>query len=457
MSNRDQGFRVCVLSPEGSLDETATLAWQRAGVTSLRVCKSADFTTDLPAPDAPDLVVVHHPDEDATGLMGRVHGAWPQVPVAVWSVTPSVRGAVEAIRHGAIDYLVAAPVPEGIEALIEKARAYRDRQNTAQNKPEASPRDDDWQSVLGQSPAMKRLLREVQAVAAHDATVLLQGETGSGKERVARLIHRLSGRAAKPFIVCNCSAIVPTLAESELFGHEKGAFTGARRTKAGLFEAARGGTLFFDQVQELPLTLQPKLLRVLENREFTRIGATRPMAADVRVIAAASRDLKEEVKAKAFREDLFYRLNTATLTIPSLRERREDIPLLVEHFLRAFSRQFQISPRLIAREAMSRLTEQPWEGNVRELRNVIERAVTLSRHRVITNRDLRLGSPTPKGVSSSPELDTAALVSLDEIERSQIRRVLQMTGGNRERAAKALGLSRSTLYRRLAELGIQSS
>ena len=457
MSNRDQGFRVCVLSPEGFLDETATLAWQRAGVTNLRVCKSTDLNTDPPVPDAPDLVVVHHPDEESTSVIGRVHGAWPQVPVAVWSVAPSVRGAVEAIRHGAIDYLAAAPVPDGIEALIEKARTYRDRQNTARCEPEASPRDDDWPSVLGQSPAMKRLLREVQAVAAQDATVLLQGETGSGKERVARLIHRLGGRAAKPFIVCNCSAIVATLAESELFGHEKGAFTGARRAKAGLFEAARGGTLFFDQVQELPLTLQPKLLRVLENREFTRIGATRPMAADVRVIAAASRDLKDEVKAKAFREDLFYRLNTATLTIPSLRERREDIPLLVEHFLRTFSRQFQISPRLIAREAMSRLMEQPWEGNVRELRNVIERAVTLSRRRVITNRDLRLGLPPPKGIHASPELDTAALVSLDEIERSQIRRVLQMTGGNRERAAKALGLSRSTLYRRLAELGIQSS
>ncbi len=457
MVSRAQGFRVCVLSPDGMLDEAAKFAWRQAGVSDLGIRKPADLTIGSPAADAPDLVVVHLPDTEAVELMAQVHEVWPRVPIAAWSLTPSVRGAVEAIRRGAIDYLVAVPVPEGIEALITKAQTYRARQEGTRQRLEDLPNDDDWPSVLGQSPAMKRLLREVQAVAAHDATVLLQGETGSGKERVARLIHQLSTRAARPFIVCNCSAIVPTLAESELFGHEKGAFTGARRAKAGLFEAARAGTIFFDQIQELPLTLQPKLLRVLENREFTRIGATRSMTADVRVIAAASRDLKEEVKEKRFREDLLYRLNTATLIIPPLRERREDIPLLVEHFLDGFSRQFQVPPRMIAREAMSRLTEQPWEGNVRELRNVIERAVALSRRPVITTRELRLESQTPKDSPTRPELDSAALVSLDEIERNQIRRVLQMTGGNRERAAKALGLSRSTLYRRLAELGIQNS
>jgi DNA-binding NtrC family response regulator len=313
--------------------------------------------------------------------------------------------------------------------------------------------DDDWQSLLGESPAIKRLLRDVQAIARHDATVLLQGETGSGKERVARLIHRLSARALKPFVICNCSAVVPTLAESELFGHEKGAFTGARRAKAGLFEAARGGTLFFDQIQELPLTLQPKLLRVLENREFTRLGATRPMKTDVRVIAAANRDLREAVGEKRFREDLFYRMNTATLTIPPLRERREDIPLLVEHFLAYFSKHFRKPTRLISRDAMNRLMAHPWEGNVRELRNAIERAVAVSRHRVITHRDLTLDPPA-RPSPYRPELAPAELISLDELERNQIRRVLELTGGNRERAAKALGLSRSTLYRRLAELGL---
>ena len=464
MSNRDQGFRVCVLSPEGSLDETATLAWQRAGVTNLRVCKSTDLNTDPPVPDAPDLVVLHHPDEDAITIMGRVHGAWPQVPVAVWSVAPSVRGAVEAIRHGAIDYLVAAPVPEGIEALIEKARAYRDRQSTAQSKPEASPRDDDWPSVLGQSPAMKRLLREVQAVAAQDATVLLQGETGSGKERVARLIHRLGGRAAKPFIVCNCSAIVATLAESELFGHEKGAFTGARRAKAGLFEAARGGTLFFDQVQELPLTLQPKLLRVLESGEFRRVGGNKTITAEARIVAATKRDLKAEVERGKFREDLYFRLAVVPVHVPPLRSRREDIAPLVERFLELARRRDPVAASVtLSAETLAALAAHDWPGNVRELRNVLDRAIyiaTAGGERELTLLDLpvtaAVGNQGPTAFDAKKSYREVRDEFEADFERRYVGWLLDRHAGNISAAAREAKMDRKHLYDLARRHGLRS-
>ncbi|MGH7860254.1 MAG: sigma-54 interaction domain-containing protein [Candidatus Binatia bacterium] len=450
MPQPTDNLRVTIIAHRGDFDASMKSLWQASGATEVEVHAPEALEDLLSAGTAPDLLVVRADDQEVAEVIDGVREISPSTLVAVWAPKPTVEGAVQAIRRGAIDYLSSTLAPEGIENLMRRARA---RRIPAEPRPNGSVTDDDWQSLLGESAAMKRLLREVQAVARHDATVLLQGETGSGKERVARLIHRLSARALKPFVICNCSAVVPTLAESELFGHEKGAFTGARRAKAGFFEAARGGTLFFDQVQELPLTLQPKLLRVLENREFTRLGATRGMKADVRVIGAANRDLREEVKEKRFREDLFYRLNTATLAIPPLRERREDIPLLVEHFLAHFSNQFRKPTRLISRDAMNRLMQHPWEGNVRELRNVIERAVAVSRRRVVTRRELFL-TPAEKAPAPKPELEPAELISLDELERNQIRRVLGMTGGNRERAAKALGLSRSTLYRRLSELGL---
>ena len=445
MTAAPDAFRVCILSSPGDLPPAARQVWLKAGASQVDV-RDFDSLAGLGSVP-PDLFVVRAGDDEIGLRLRELASLVPSVPVAAWSRSPTVQGAVEAIRAGAIDYLSAITSPDGIKSLIHKAKARR------LAEPEAEGGDDEWPSLLGESAPMKKLLREVQAVARHDATVLLQGETGTGKERVARLVHRLSQRATKPFVVCNCSAVVSTLAESELFGHERGAFTGARKAKAGLFEAARGGTLFFDQVQELPLSLQPKLLRILENREFSRLGSGRPIKTDVRVIAAANRDLKEEVREKRFREDLFYRMNTATLTIPPLRERREDIPLLVEHFLAVFSKQFGKPVRMISREAMSFLMAHPWEGNVRELRNLVERAVAVSRRRVLTRRDLRL--PAPRRASGdAPELAPAELISLDELERRQIRKVLEMTGGNREQAARALGVSRSTLYRRLSDLGL---
>ncbi|MGH7823174.1 MAG: sigma 54-interacting transcriptional regulator, partial [Candidatus Binatia bacterium] len=285
-------LRVTIVAESRDFDPAMRSLWQSSGATEVELCSPDSLEDLLSAGNAPDLLVVRADDPEIAEVIDGVRQIWPSALVAVWASKPTVEGAVRAIRRGAIDYLSSTLAPEAIENLLRRARARRVQPEPRLN---GSVTDDDWQSLLGESTAMKRLLREVQAVARHDATVLLQGETGSGKERVARLIHRLSGRALKPFVICNCSAVVPTLAESELFGHEKGAFTGARRAKAGLFESARGGTLFFDQVQELPLTLQPKLLRVLENREFTRLGATRPTKTDVRVVAAANRDLREEV------------------------------------------------------------------------------------------------------------------------------------------------------------------
>jgi len=442
-------IRVCIVSRKEEAPLLSRQAWLRGGAADVET-RDFDSLSDVVGRfrGGPDLVVVHAPDVEVPQRLGELRALSDSVPVAVWSPEPTVRGAVNALRSGAIDYLSPTPTPSEIEELLRRARAHR----LAGAKEEAGT-DDPFQDLIGDSPVMRRLRREIDAVARHDATVLLQGETGTGKERVARLIHRLSARAPKPFVICNCSAVVASLAESELFGHEKGAFTGARKAKAGLFEAARGGTLFLDQVQELAIGLQPKLLRVLENREFTRLGSTRMQKADVRIIAAANRDLRDEVRDKRFREDLFYRLNTALLTIPPLRERREDLPLLVEHFLAYFSRHFAKPARVISREAMAWIMSHPWEGNVRELRNTVERAVAVSRRRVISKQELRVPGAARPAAAPTGELAPAELISLDELERRQIRRVLEMTGGNRERAAKALGLSRSTLYRRLSELG----
>ena len=325
--------------------------------------------------------------------------------------------------------------------LAEATRVVDERFQSAYHREE----------IIGESPALKEVLRQVEIVAPTDATVLLQGETGTGKERLARAVHQLSVRQDHAFVTVNCAAIPSGLLESELFGHERGAFTGALVQQLGRFELAHQGTLFLDEIGDLPLELQPKLLRVLQEQAFERLGSTRTQRVDVRLVAATNRELAQLVDAGHFRADLYYRLNVFPLTIPPLRQRPEDLPLLVHHFVRHYARQLRKRLDTIPAEAMEALTHYAWPGNVRELQNVIERAVILS-----PGPALRL---TPDALPRSrPAEGSPSLVrTLEEVEREHILRVLRETHGvigGPHGAATRLGLRRTTLLYRLEKLGI---
>jgi formate hydrogenlyase transcriptional activator len=307
------------------------------------------------------------------------------------------------------------------------------------------------EEIIGESPALKEVLRQVEIVAPTDATVLLQGETGTGKELIARAIHRLSARPDHPFVTVNCAAIPSGLLESELFGHERGAFTGAIAQKIGRFELAHQGTLFLDEIGDIPLELQPKLLRVLQEQEFDRLGSTRTRRVDVRLVAATHRELAQMLDAGHFRADLYYRLNVFPLTIPPLRQRPEDIPLLVYHFVRHYARLLHKHIDMIPAEALDALTHYDWPGNVRELQNVIERAVILSPGPALRLALDELPQSRPTGRSPVP------VSTLEEVEREYILRVLRETNGvigGPQGAATRLGLRRTTLLYRLEKLGI---
>ena len=322
-----------------------------------------------------------------------------------------------------------------------------------------SPRADRFGPLLGASPAMRRVYGHIESLRSSLATVLVQGESGTGKELVARTIHETSPRAGGPFVAVNCGAIPAPLVESELFGHEKGAFTGAVRRRQGKFEAARGGTLFLDEIGELDRALQVKLLRVLQEREFCRVGGDRPVRADVRVIAATSRDLRAAVREGHFREDLFYRLHVVPVELPPLRERREDVPLLLDHFFRTVAAAAGRAPPRLTREARRALLEYPYPGNVRELANVVERLVVLCGESVGWEdlpEEVRrsVGGPSP-GAGVLRDLPEGG-VPLREVEKELIAKTLRQTGGNKRAAARRLGITRRLLYLRLAEYGIDA-
>jgi formate hydrogenlyase transcriptional activator len=306
-----------------------------------------------------------------------------------------------------------------------------------------------FEQVIGKSPALETVLEQVECVAPTDSTVLIQGETGTGKELIARAIHNISSRCGRPFVKLNCAAIPLDLLESELFGHEKGAFTGAIAQKLGRFETADKGTLFLDEVGDIPLALQPKLLRVLQEQEFERLGGTRTHQVDVRLVAATNRDLTEMVKRSGFRSDLYYRLNVFPIQLPPLRERREDIPALVEHFVEILSRRMGKQIEEIPPAVMSMFASHSWPGNIRELQNFIERSVILSTGTVL--------SPPLEELKRAPELESSRAVTLEDVERDHIRKTLEQThwvvaGPNG--AAARLGIKRSTLYFRMQKLGI---
>jgi len=398
-------------------------------------------------------------DGDGLALLASCREVDPTVPVVVMTAYATVELAVEAMKIGAFDFVPKPFQPDAVRAVVRRAceRTELVRENErlrGQVRRLAQPA-----GLLGGGAAMRAVHDLVARVAPTNATVLVQGETGTGKELVARAIHDASPRAARPFVAVNCAGFAETLLESELFGHERGAFTGADRARQGVFEAAHTGTLFLDEAGEMGLPLQAKLLRVLTNGEVVRVGATAPRRVDVRIVAATNRDLNAMVAAGTFREDLYYRLAVFPIAVPPLRERREDVPLLASHFLALAGRELNTPARSLSAGAMARLSAYAYPGNVRELRNLIERATILARGAVIEAEDLPLGpAPEPeaapealfRGLPDSVELGP----TLHLIERRLVQRALASAHGVQAEAARRLGISRSLLAYKLKALGI---
>jgi DNA-binding NtrC family response regulator len=384
-----------------------------------------------------------------------------QTPVILITAFGDVSGAMVAIQRGAYDYV---SKPFNIEELaLTVRRALERRRLLEENRAlRQQLRKGSLEDIVGRSPAMLEVYKMVARVASTLSTVLVVGESGTGKELVARAIHSHSPRARAPFVAVNCSALTESLLESELFGHERGAFTGAHATKRGVFEEAAGGTLFLDEIGDVGTKMQAQLLRVLQEGEIRRVGGSEPIKVDVRIVAATNRDLEEEVRAGRFREDLYFRINVVTIRLPPLRERPGDIPLLVEHFLHKYARREGRSEAGIGPEAAAALNRHSWPGNVRELENTIERALALSKEGFILTSDLpkelaALTHPAPPRAPDGGGEPLPALVedrpTLAELERRYIDLILRETGGNKKRAAEILGIDRRTLYRTLEREG----
>ncbi|MBL7716289.1 MAG: sigma-54-dependent Fis family transcriptional regulator [Bdellovibrionales bacterium] len=391
------------------------------------------------------------PGIDGLEFTERLQTLRPEVPVILITAFGSIETAIEAMRKGAFHYVV-KPF-KLVEMSVNLDRAMEHRRLKRDNSVLRQEIQKSWNQMgmIGKSQAMTQIYDLVRRVAQTQANVLITGESGTGKEMVARGIHESGPRAKKPFVAINCSAIPDGLLESELFGHAKGSFTGATQKKKGLFEEAAGGTLFLDEIGDMNIQLQAKLLRVIQERKIRPVGETQSKDIDLRIIAATHKDLKTAVQAGHFREDLFYRLSVIPVVIPPLRQRKEDIPLLAENFIKKFSAANQLQPRALTQRAMRKLLDHSWHGNVRELENVIERAVVLSSSTTIDEKDIPLQEPIPAEVTNQETPNE--LMTIMELEKRYIRNVLEKTGGRKDQAAQILGINRRTLYRKEREYG----
>ncbi len=394
------------------------------------------------------------PGLDGMALLSRLLGRDPKPVLILLTAYGNIETAVEAMKRGAYDFLAKPVNLDRLELLLK--RALTERQMGAENQRLKAQLDSKYgfENILGTSAAMQEVFDTIRQAAPTRATVLIQGESGTGKELVARALHQCSPRAQGPFIPVHCAALAPTLLESELFGHEKGAFTGAVERRRGRFEMADGGTLFLDEIGEIDPTLQVKILRVLEERKFERVGGTETLHVDVRLVAATNRDLKKMVEEGKFREDLFYRLFVVNLTLPPLRERDGDIVLLAQHYLKALAAEHGKKASGITPDAMDLLSAYPWPGNVRELRNVIERMVVLGSGEKLTVRDLPPSFRLAAGRAESAARPGSAL---RDAERQLIEEALRKNKGSRTKAAQDLGISRRTLHRKINEFGLRNS
>jgi len=421
-----------------------------------RVYEAADGTAALKLLDEVEVDLIlsdlKMPGADGLAVLKKVREAYPQTMVMLITAYASVDTVVDALRLGAQDYLLKPLLLDDVLHKVRRLLEHRQQAWEVQLLRREVTRHLDFDSLVGRSSAMQEITELTKKVAPTNATVLITGESGVGKEVVARLMHSLSAQNDHVFLPVNCSAIPETLLESQLFGYVRGAFTGAVGNQEGLFQRARGGTIFLDEIGEMPLTLQPKLLRAIEEKEVLPVGATTPVKTEVRLLAATNCDLKKAVEEGRFRDDLYYRLNVIELQIPPLRERREDIPLLVEHLVRRHNQELKKAYKGVDNATMKVLMSLPWKGNVRELDNVLERAMILGNGEWITPADLPRGEAQEQ--ASLRSLSDNLKEALQAYEKSHIEQVLTKLDGDKRQVAEALGMSLSSLYRKLEELDI---
>jgi len=457
MTENSAGYRILVVDDEESMREILSIMLHREGYRVDAVSDGAQAVDKL-REKSYDLVVsdIKMPRMDGFKLLAHIKERSPQADVIMITAFSSTQEAVEAMKKGAYDYITKPFRNEEIRLIIKNALERRELRQKSRSKKKRPAQRSSFSGLIGKSKEMQAVYDLIEKVAASAANILITGESGTGKELAARAIHYNSGRKAQPFVPINCGAIPENLLESELFGHEKGAFTGAVQQKAGLFEVANGGTLFLDEVGELPSMMQVKLLRVLQDRQFRRVGGTRDLTVDVRLIAATNKDLEREVSRGYFREDLFYRLNVIRLALPPLRERREDIPPLVEHFRRRMAGESEIK---VPDSTMRRLLDYRWPGNIRELENAIERCVILGRSGEISEDCLpesllSRGAPNAGGEIEIPETGLDLDACLGSIEKDILLKALDRAGGVRKKAAELLGITFRSMRYRLAKFDI---
>ena len=401
-----------------------------------------------------DLLITDLKMPKVTGeeLMKETLRKYPHIPVIVLTGHGTIENAVEAMRQGAYDFITKPLNIDKLSLIVKRALENSSLKRQNRELLKQLKRKYSFENIIGKSPAMKKVFETIELVAPSKANVLIYGESGTGKEMIADAIHHNSPRRDKPYIKVHCAAIPETLLESELFGHEKGAFTGAVARKRGRFELANHGTIFLDEIGELSLQMQVKLLRVIQEREFVRVGGEESIKVDVRIISATNKDLREAVKNGTFREDLYYRLNVVSIYVPPLRERKDDIPLLVHKFIEEFSKENNKQIDGITNGALQALISYDWPGNVRELRNVIESIVVLTKNKIITEEDI------PAYILNKEEESYIKIpvgTSLQEAEKRLIEFTLQNTGGNKTKASEILKIGRKTLHRKIDEYGLK--
>ena len=444
--------RILIVDDETTIRETLSLVLKEEkyecdlaenGAEGLKRVKEKNF----------DLIItdLKMPEMGGLELMEKVKTISPKTSVMIITAYASLESAIQALRLGAYDYIIKPLDFDDVILRIKRLMEHRELLNENEYLRKEVQEKFSVSNIIGESEPMQDVFNLIRKVAATKGNVLITGKSGTGKELVARAIHYNSPRQTKRFVAINCGAIVDNLMESELFGHKKGSFTGAVRDKEGLFKVADGGTLFLDEVGEIPLHLQVKLLRAIETGEFIPVGDTIPQKVNVRIIAATNRNLEEEVEKGKFRDDLYYRLNVVEINLPPLAERKEDIPLLINHFIRKYNRELNRQITGMDEETKRILMNYEWKGGIRELENVIERALILSEGEIITRKDL---PPNLMKLEPAPEASLRLKDAVADFEKQHIEQVLKANQGNKEAVAKILDISLSSLYRKIDELGV---
>jgi two-component system response regulator PilR (NtrC family) len=446
---------ILIVDDEDIIRESLSFVLSKEGYR-VREAPNGLAALEILKEDSIDLVVtdLEMPEMKGIELLEQVSRFSPETLVVIITAYGSIDTAIQALRKGAVDYIL-KPV-EFDELIVKVGRLLANHRINVENKLLRGElnRRFDFTNIVGQSPAMQRIFDTIKKVAATDGTVLIHGKSGTGKEVVARAIHFNSKRKEKPFVAVNCGAIVENLFESELFGHKRGSFTGATVDREGFFKAADTGTLFLDEVSEIPLNLQVKLLRALELKEVTPVGTAIPITVDVRIIASTNKNLAKEVEAGRYREDLFYRLNIVEINLPPLSERGDDIPLLVQHFVEKYAHEMNKDVRGVDNEVMKSLLAHSWKGEIRELENVIERAIIFSEGQLISKEELPGFFEQRQEAVYSFDARRSMKEAVDDFERQFITHVLRANNYNKEGTAKALKISLSSLYRKIEELNI---